>query len=233
MWTLVTGGARRLGAAICLALAEKGRSIVVHYHQSEEDANEIVEKCLAMGVQAESIQGDFSTLPQLEDFIHRYLERFPETTTLINNVGNYLIRSASKTTIEEWMSLFQVNLNTPFLLSKALIPSLIRHQGQIINIGVSGLNRHSANTYATAYYLTKGALWGLTLSLARELAPDQVKVNMISPGQLDISIDTHQIPMKRPGYCWEVCRMVNFLLEPQSQYITGQNIEVAGGLGLA
>lgn len=233
MWTLVTGGAKRLGAALCLALAEQGHSVVVHYNRSQKEAEEVVAQCQAMGKPAAAIQGDFSSLENVKDFIQRYLAQYPETRGVINNVGNYLIRSALETPLDEWMQLFQVNLHTPFILTQALTPALIRHKGQIINIGVSGLRRHAANTYSTAYTLTKEGLWGLTLATARELAPHGVRVNMVSPGQLDISVDTHQIPMHRPAYCWEVCRVVNFLLDPASAYITGQNIEVAGGLGLA
>jgi NAD(P)-dependent dehydrogenase (short-subunit alcohol dehydrogenase family) len=232
MWTLVTGGSKRLGAALCLALAEKGRSVVVHYNQSQKEAFDVVAQCQALGTQAAAIQGDFSSVASVKNFVERYLQQFPETETLINNVGDYLIRSALQTSIDEWITLFQVNLHTPFILTQALIPSLIRNQGQIINIGVSGLHRKAANTYSTAYTLTKQGLWGLTLAAAKELAPQGVRANMVSPGQLDISVDRHPIPMGRPASCWEVCRVVNFLLDPDSAYLTGQNIEVAGGLGL-
>lgn len=232
MWTLVTGGAKGLGAALCLALAEKGHSVVVHYNHSQKEALEVVAQCQAFGREAASIQGDFYSVASVKDFVLRYLQQFPETTVLINNVGDYLIRSALQTSLDDWIYLFQVNLHTPFILTQAIIPSLLRNKGQIINIGASGLNRQSANTYSTAYFLTKQGLWGLTLALARELAPEGVCVNMVSPGQLDISIDHVQIPMRRPAACWEVCRVVNFLLDPESDYITGQNIEVAGGLGL-
>lgn len=233
MWTLVTGGAKRLGAALCLALAEKGHSIVVHYRHSQKEALQVVAHCQALGREAAAIQGDFSSLASVQDFIQRYLQQFSETGALINNVGDYLICSALHTSIEDWMSLFQVNLHTPFMLTQALAPSLVRYQGQIVNIGVSGLYRHAANTYATAYTLTKQGLWGLTLATARELASQGVRVNMVSPGQLEISVDRHLLPMNRSATCWEVCRVVSFLLDPESAYITGQNIEVAGGLGLA
>lgn len=233
MWTLVTGGAKRLGEAICLSLAEKGRNVVVHYNKSGAEADEVVRRCRAMGCQSAAIQGDFQTMDGTMDFAKRYLQEFPETDVLINNVGNYLVSSALQTSVEDWVDLFQANLHAPFILMKALAPSLIRNKGQIINIGACGLHRHSANTYCTCYALTKQSLWGLTLSIARELAEENVRVNMISPGELDISVDHRKIPMQRPASCHEVCRVVDFLLDPQSAYLTGQNIEVAGGLGLA
>ena len=232
-WVLVTGGAKNLGAALCLALAENGYSVVVHYDHSKDDAEHVVARCKEKGVEAAAIQGNFDSLASVKKFIENYQKEFSDTSTLINNVGEYLIRSALHTSHEEWMHLFQVNLHAPFVLSKALAPTLIKNKGQIINIGASGLKRQSAHTYSTAYTLTKEGLWGLTLALARELASQGVRVNMVSPGQLETSIDSYKIPMHRPAYCWEVARVVNFLLDPASAYITGQNIEVAGGLGLA
>jgi len=236
MWTLVTGGAIRLGAFICKALAQQGRSIVVHYRHSQHEAEQVAITCRSYGVQAEILAGDFSTLVGVQQFIDHYLAKFPHTETLINNVGNYLIRSASETTPEEWVDLFQTNLHAPFMLSRALIPSLIAKQGNLINIGFCSLGNYVANTHATAYYLTKLSLWGLTQSLAKELASDHVCVNMVSPGHLDNSVDLPsdltKLPMHRPASCLEVCRVINFLLDPANHYITGQNIEVAGGVGL-
>jgi NAD(P)-dependent dehydrogenase (short-subunit alcohol dehydrogenase family) len=236
-WTLVTGGAKRLGADLCYALAEKGYSVVIHYNKSQKEALAVVDKCKQLGGQAIAIQGDFSTLPSTLDFIQRYLTLYPETQHLINNVGNYLIKSACQTEIEEWMSLFQTNLHVPFILAKALIPKLIQYQGQIINIGMSGSDKQQGHTYATAYMTTKASLLMLTRSLALELASKGVRVNMVSPGYLDIAVDLpkdcNRLPMHRAGKCWEISRVVNFLLDPASAYITGQNIEVAGGVGLS
>lgn len=235
-WILITGGAKRLGAELCLALAGQGQAVVVHYNKSAKEAKEVVNRCRLLGGQAECLQGDFSTTKGVEQFIENYLKQFPATKTLINNVGNYLIESITQTQTDEWMNLFQTNLHAPFILSQALSNSLIASQGQIINLGVSGVKSISANTYASAYYLTKLSLWGLTLSFAKELACKKVCVNMVSPGYLENSIDfpknSQDFPMQRAGTCSEVVRVVLFLLDPVNHYITGQNIEVAGGVGL-
>lgn len=218
---------------MCVALAEQGHDVAVHYNHSRDEALEVAAACQTHGVHAAAIQGDFSSVENVKKFAADYREQFPDTAILINNVGNYLIGSALETSVEDWLNLFQVNLHTPFILTQFLSGLVIINKGQIINIGASGLKRHSAHRYSAAYTLAKEGLWGLTLALARELAPQGVRVNMVSPGQLDNSIDSYEIPMKRPAHCWEVCRVVNFLLDPASAYITGQNIEVAGGLGLA
>lgn len=235
-WTLVTGGAKHLGAAICIELARQGYSVVVHYRNSEKEAHAVVDHCLKYHVQAECIQGDFATLETTKDFIHRYQNKFPETENLINNVGNYFLGSSLEISEELWFELYQTNLHTPYLLIKNLHPSLKKCKGSIINIGVSGLNAARANTYSTAYTMTKSSLLALTKSLALELASDQVRVNMVSPGYLDTSIDLpkdlSEIPMHRAAKSEEVAEVVSFLLSDKAQYLTGQNIEVAGGMGL-
>ena len=87
---LVTGSARNLGASICTTLARQGYSVVVHYKNSFKEAEKIVNECKNFGVQAESIQGDFTTAHSTQQFIDRYLDKFPGTSHLVNNVGNYL-----------------------------------------------------------------------------------------------------------------------------------------------
>jgi len=235
-WTLVTGGAKRLGANICVALAREGYDLAVHYNTSKLEAVEVARQCKLEGVQAEIIQGDFSTSALTLEFIQRYRERFPETENIVHNVGNYLIKSLLKTSLDEWQSLLQTNLTTPFLLNKELMESLVRYRGSIIHLGVVGVQSLRASVDSGAYKLTKGALLMLTRSLAKELASQGVRVNMVSPGYLDIAVDSPEdpsvLPMHRPASCDEVSSAVAFLLNRHNSYITGQNIEVAGAVGL-
>ncbi len=232
MWTLVTGGAKGLGAALCIALAKEKHRIAIHYRTNKEKALEVAKECRSLGTEAQVIQGDFSSPKLVEVFAKNYLQEFSDTIHLVNNVGNYFVGSPLRTPFSEWLSLYQVNLLSPVFLSQFLADSIIRHQGQIINIGTAGLTKKIASTYATAYMMTKEGLWSFTRSLAKELAPQRVRVNMVSPGELVESVDHHSLPMHRPAYFEEICRVVTFLLAPESSYITGQNIEVAGGLSL-
>lgn len=233
-WTLVTGGAKRLGAEICQTLAQHGHNIVVHYNTSRQDALDIVKICHQYGVDADCMQGDFSTPDGTQQFAQNFLNRFSSAENLINNAGMYFTSSALNTPTNTWTQLFQINLHAPATLIQALIPGIKQLQGNIINIGVSGNYAIRADTYFTAYRMTKMSLLMLTKSLAKELVSSHVQVNMVSPGQLENSIDKPDpslLPMQRLGTTKEVARVVAFLLE-KDQYITGQNIEVAGGLGL-
>lgn len=235
-WTLVTGGAKGLGAEICRCLAAKGRNLLIHYNTSALEALQVRDACRGVGVEAECVQGDFSSSETVDEFLNTLRSRSYAIEILINNVGNYCIKPALETSDAEWQALFQTNLHAPVALMRALLPTIIEQSGAIINIGVAGISHVPTDVYCTAYTASKLALWMTTRALALELAPKGVRVNMISPGVLENSIDKQRlqplIPMQRPGSLYEVARVVAFLLEQESGYITGQNIEVAGGLRL-
>jgi NAD(P)-dependent dehydrogenase (short-subunit alcohol dehydrogenase family) len=235
-WTLITGGAKRLGADICRRLAEKGYNMVVQYNQSQSEAHALAEECQKKGGRVETLQGDFTTLESTLDFVNHYIDRFHDTENLINNVGDYLVKPASLTNYKEWYEIIQNNLNVPFILTRAFIDTLKKNEGSIINMGVAGLSNLRADKYSTCYSCAKTGLWVLTKSLALELAPYQVRVNMVSPGYLDISADLpkdlSQLPMRRAASSAEVAEVILFLLDDKNKYITGQNIEVAGGIRL-
>lgn len=229
---LITGGAKGFGAEICRRLASDGHDIVVHYRHSEAEALQVISECKGLGVKAEAIQGDFSSIESLEIFIKSFLSRFSHSKGLVNNVGNYLIASSSETEDKEWLDLFQTNFFTPVYLIRALLPALKETKGSVVNIGTSGLS--GVYVKATAYASTKAALWFYTRSLAKELAPFHVTVNMVSPGFLETSLDLEEaprLPMGRPATLKEASDAVAFFFEEQHHYITGQNLEVAGGFG--
>lgn len=235
-WTLVTGGARRLGAVIVESLAAQGHNVIIHYNKSSQDAHDLAERCRQQGVLTACVQGDFATPESMTDFISQIQQHYPLIDTLINNVGNYAVKSLLATSAQEWHELWQVNVHAPFALIKALIPSIKQFQGAIINLGIAGLNHVRADTFSTAYTCSKLTLWSMTKSLAKELAAARVRVNMVSPGYLenavDLPADCASLPMGRAATLAEVVCVIMYLLKPESAYITGQNIEIAGGVRL-
>lgn len=235
-WVLVTGGAKGLGKEIAVTVAERGANVVIQYNKSFSEAEELKTELKSKGFSIEIIQGSFDSQAETVDFIQRYMKNFPVTKHLINNVGNYLVKPLIRTTFVEVTDLFQTNLFTPLLLIQGLLPSIERNKGSVVNIGMSGLGMLKGDLNAAVYTMTKVALLSMTKSLARELGPRQVRVNMVSPGQLENAVDLPQtyekFPMKRPGKLREVANVVAFMLSDENEYITGQNIDVAGGLGL-
>lgn len=232
---LVTGGAKGLGSQICLELAYQGHDVVIHYRTSEVAAHLLAKECRSFKVKAEPIQGNFSTKEELNDFISRYTQLFPHTKGLINNVGNYLMAPSQETTPEQWLELFQTNFFTPVFLTQALLPALRVSQGSIMNVGVTGMENKRGVTQTTAYATSKAALHFYTVSLAKELAPQNIRVNMVSPGYMENSVDLpdpDHLPMKRAASLQEVARIIATFFDLKTAYITGQNLEIAGAFGL-
>lgn len=231
---MVTGGSRNLGAEICHTLATKGYSVIVHYHTSRREAEEVVERCRLEGVDSLPLQADFLSSASLEEFATSCLEQTNYSIGhLVNNVGLYASEPLLDSSEKLWHELWQANVVAPIALVRHLQASLRKAQGTITNVGVAGLGRAVANRYNPVYTMTKMALLQATRSLAQELAVYGMRVNMVSPGHLDHSVDLeryrHALPMLRPGSSREVAQLIGYLMEPGASYITGQNIEVAGG----
>lgn len=226
-WTLITGSAKGLGREIALHLSELGHDVIIHYHRSQQEAEETAFLCSQKGVHTEIFQADFR-----KDFL------LPEKDYygLVNNVGSYLPRRLSQTSEREWMDLFMMNVHIPFFIIKKLLASIQKNKGRIVNLGTAGILSPRTNIYCPSYEISKSALWNLTRNLAKEVSSEEVTVNMVSPGIMTNSWDKeekgHLIPMRRFCSFQEVAEVIGFLFKSSSSYITGQNIEVAGGFGL-
>lgn len=235
-WALVTGGAKHLGASICRRLANNGISLIIHYYQSEKEAIELKEECISQGVEVRLIQGDFSKREGIKEFTDKLVALNLPIRYVVNNVGNYLIKNFTTSSEEEWYSLFSTNLHAPFSIIKAISASLLANEGAVVNIGVAGLLSRQADTYSSAYMITKQALLMLTKSFAKEYVKQNVTVNMLSPGHLvnsvDLPDDVSKLPLQRPVNYEEVSAMICYLFSDKAKSITGQNIEIAGGVRL-
>ncbi len=228
-WTLVTGSAEGLGCAIVKACASKGWPVVIHYRHSQEKAEQLCDEIKQKGKEAATIQGDFKDLQGVNDFIERYQAAFKETCRLVNNVGNYLVAPSYVTPAEMWYELFQTNFHAAVSLTQALLPALRKRRGTVVNMGVAGVGKSRSDVYSPVYTITKEALWAYTCSLAKELLPMQVRVNMVSPGYTENTVDFiagEKVVLE------EVARAVVFCLDEKQSYMTGQNLAIAGGARL-
>jgi 3-oxoacyl-[acyl-carrier protein] reductase len=234
-YILVTGGAKNLGKNICLALAKNGYFLIIHYKDSKKEAQnlkDLVEK--KYKIKAHIIFGDFSKKETLLEFCEKVKSKYKNIFGLINNVGNYKLGSFEETGIDDIYDLVQVNTISPLIIIKELINNFSK-KAKIINIGICGLENKLSNTTSSAYMMSKASLLMMTKSFAKSLLKKGILVNMISPGYLGNSIDMPNIenlPMKRVCSFDEVSNVILFLLDDKNAYITGQNIEIAGGVRL-
>jgi len=233
---LVTGSAKGLGRQIANSLAAAGATVGIHYRSSEDEANFVVKNIKEHGGMAFACQADLADPTQVDSLMVEVRDRFSQLDFLINNVGNYLVKPLSGTTAEDFHAILGPNLVAPHVLIAGLSHMMPDDKAGIVNIGYAGIDQLSPHSSATAYQISKTGLLVLTKSWAEELAPRRIKVNMVSPGQLENSVDLPEkpedaLPFGRPGHLREVSDVVMFLLAGTS-YVTGVNVDVAGGYRL-
>ncbi len=238
---LVTGAARRTGRAIALGLARAGADLVVHYHSSEQQAQEVCAACRQFGVQAEPLQADLGDPAIAATQVGETVRATGGSLDiLVNNVGNYPVGTPLELDYAAFSNLLNTNLLAPYMLVRELAP-LLRAAGgaDVINIGYAGADTVAANRHAMAYQISKTGLLIMTRTLAQELGTDGVRVNMVSPGQLENSVDLPErvgdhVPLGYAGAESDIVSAILYLLQ-EGRYISGANLDVGGGyrLGLA
>ena len=235
---LVTGSAKRLGAAIALHFAQSGYDVIVHYNNSKNEAEMLVNKIKEIGKNALMIQADLNTGLKkfLEDIINSDLvAKRGGIDVLINSASIYEKVEFPKVTEEMWDAMHGINSKAPYFLIQGLLTSLKSVNGCVINM-VDTSYKYPWKNYSN-YCASKASLYNLTMSLSYELAPN-VRVNGIAPGAImfpewiedgDRESILNQIPMEREGTVIEIAETALFLAEGPD-YITGQIIAVDGGL---
>jgi pteridine reductase len=231
---IVTGGARRLGKALALSLAEKGARLVIHYGSSAGPADETVAEIRAMGSDAVAVQADLRQPGQAPAMIARAADHFDRLDILVNSAAVFERGDVFNTTEESWDRHFAINLRSPFFLSQAFAAHVGRERpGAIVNIADWRATR--PGTDYVAYTLTKAGMVTMTQSLALGLAPN-IRVNAIAPGailpppgrdQAYLEKLAQSIPARRVGSPAEIGKALLFLLE--SDFVTGELIFVTGG----
>ena len=233
---VVTGGARRLGRHLCTTLAARGYDVVILYRSSEEAARALAQQIAATGRGARARAVDVGVEPQVADAFTEIARIEGRVDLLVNNVGNYNPQDITHLNPEVWDATLATNLSGAYYCCFHAL-TLMRAEGNIINIGMAGLEGIRANVRGADYYVSKTGLLSLTRSLAVAYAGRNIRVNMVSPGQLDNSVDLPPpdqigltVPLGRAGELHDVAQAVEYLLD--ARYVTGANIDVAGGYRL-
>jgi pteridine reductase len=235
---LITGGAKRVGAAICRLLHAGGANLMVHYRSSAAEARALqAELNEARADSVALVQADLLNMANLPALVHDTVQRFERLDVLINNASSFFPTAVGEITEAAWDDLMGTNLKTPLFLSQAAAPHLRKTEGCIVNIVDIHSDRPMKNY--TVYNTAKGGLVSLTRALARELGPE-VRVNGVSPGAILWPEDegwsdalarqriVNTTLLKRTGEPDDIARTVRFLVE-DAPYITGQVIAVDGG----
>ena len=238
--SLVSGSSRGIGRSIAIMLAEAKSDVIVNYVSNEEAAQRVVDEVSAMGVRALAIKADVSDRMQVEEMVKRAEGEFGTIQVLVNNAGITRDRSFLKLSPDQWQDVLTVNLNGPFNLTGHLLPQMIEAGwGRIINI--SSIVAQMGNFGQSNYAVAKGGLIAFTKTLAREVARKGVTVNAVAPGFIEtdmtaavpddaLDIVRKLTPLGRLGTPEEVALAVRFLAAPRASYVTGQVINVNGGM---
>lgn len=234
---LVTGGAKRLGRASALALAEAGADVAITFRKSGEDAQKTVADLRKAGGRALAVRCDVTDAKSVAAAIKDVVKNLGGIDILVNNAGNYETVAFEDLTLAQWDAIFASNVRGPFLVSQTALKYLRKRQGKIINLGsLGGLRPWADHVH---YCSSKAALHMLTKVMAKALAPE-IAVNCVAPGMIDLGEKAaagfmrrmaKQTPMRRNGSGEEIAAAVLFFaIAPE--FITGQILFVDGGLGL-
>ncbi|MBY5332273.1 SDR family NAD(P)-dependent oxidoreductase [Rhizobium leguminosarum] len=235
---LVTGGSRGIGAAIALALADKGADVAITYERSADRAAEVVRAIEGKGRKALAIQADSADPAAVKRSVDEAAQALGGLDILVNNAAIALYGAIADVSVEQIDALLDVNVRSPLLASQAAIPYL-QAGGRVITIGSVGAERIVGDT-GTVYFMTKSALHSFTRGLARELGSRDITVNLVQPGSTNTEMNPANgdfadfqralIPLGRYGEPEDVAAAVAFLASPAAKHITGTILTVDGGL---
>ncbi len=234
----MTGGSRGIGRAIVLELINQGAKVAFTYIKSDEAAAQLLEEIKKLKAEAIAIKKTSRDFNSAKEIIKETIENFGGLDILVNNAGIIKDKALMMMEPSEWQEVIETNLTGYFNMAKASIVTMMKQKsGNIINIssvaGIVGMPRQV--NYAAA----KAGIIGFTKSLAKEVAPYNIRVNAIAPGYIETDMTKdlkekdkliEKIPVGRFGKPEEVAKAVSFLAGEQSGYITGQVIKVDGGL---
>ena len=236
----VTGGSRGIGKEVALKFAESGYDVILNYVSDKTDVDGLTKELKDKGAESLILKADVSNAEEVENVVKQAIEKFGKIDVLVNNAGitkdNLLMRMSE----EEFDKVLEINLKGTFIVTKAVTKYMMKkRQGAIINlssvVGVAG------NAGQCNYSASKAGIIGFTKSVAKELASRNIRANAVAPGFIATDMTEvlpdavkenihNQIPLKRMGTAKEVAELIYFLGSDASSYITGQVINIDGGM---
>ncbi|MCD2346372.1 3-oxoacyl-[acyl-carrier-protein] reductase [Clostridium guangxiense] len=237
---VVTGAGRGIGRAIALKLADAGANLVLNYRSSESETEELIKEIEAKGVKAVSVKADISKFDEAEEVIKKAKSEFGKVDILVNNAGITRDGLVMRMKEQDFDDVINVNLKGTFNCIRHVSPLMVKNKGgRIINISsVVGI---VGNPGQINYCAAKAGILGMTKSLAKELGSRGITVNAVAPGFIKSDMTDElsdkqkesilsTIPLKKPGEAEDVANMVVFLASDMASYITGQVMQVDGGM---
>jgi 3-oxoacyl-[acyl-carrier protein] reductase len=237
---LVTGGSRGIGRSICQVLASKGATVVLSYAGNEAAATETVKAITDAGGKAKAMRFDVADSAACTNAVEEVFKEFTRLDILVNNAGITIDGLIMRYRDEDWDKTLNTNLKGVFNLCRAVTrPMMKQRKGSIVNL--SSVVGEMGNAGQTAYAASKAGILGITKSLARELAPRNIRVNAVTPGFISTDMTSHipdeakerllqLVPLSRLGNADEVAHAVAFLASDHASYITGEVLKVNGGM---
>lgn len=236
---LVTGSGTGIGRGVALEFAREGADVAFHYAHSSRGAEAAVAEARDLGVRAEAFGGDFADVEQARQVAARAVEFLGGLDVLINNAGITMNRPFAQVTVEQFDTLFNVNIRAMYFVTQACLPALAAARGAVINM--TSIHAFEAMYEHSVYASTKGAIVALTRNLGIELAPLGVRVNAIAPGatvvenhykifgDVDLEASGRGIPAGFIGEPRDMARACIFLASDDARYIRGQTWIIDGG----
>jgi len=237
---IVTGGARGIGKAIVLDLAETGYKVVLNYNKSEKEAEEIKELLKEKGQSVETYKADVSKKEEVVGLVNFTIQKFGKVDVLVNNAGICKFNLIQDIEEAEWDEIINTNLKSVFLCSQTVIKDMLKRKNGLI-INISSIDGEKGAAGEVHYCASKAGIDGITKALARELGPSNIRVNSIAPGAIntemnkeikddDWKVVIEETPLRKLGKPEDIAKCVKWIIE--DDFTTGQVISVNGGWGI-